>query len=124
MGTQVITIRGDGSIAGLQHKPGRGVDLKGFGRASIKRASEVLFSEEAQAWYVEFRSAGVYSGRELSVSLLREIDPDDTLRIVGFDEGTGRVYFGEYDDAVAGEIAFLNHARLTDASSLDKTQQG
>ena len=62
---QVITVGPDGSISGLQVKPGQGVDLRDFGAANIKRASEIVFSEEAQLWYVQI-CLGKYSGHKVT----------------------------------------------------------
>ena len=58
---QVITIGPDGMMSGLQVKPGKGLDLRQFGRAEIERASEVLWDSDRQGWIVECRK-GVYAG--------------------------------------------------------------
>jgi len=114
---QVITIGPNGSLTGLQHKPGQGVDLRQFGRADIQRASEVLHCADRQKWYVEFRHAGTFTGKRLTHSMLFD---------AGHDLSNGQpvqdttAYFQDYDEAVAGEIAVLNYLRLQDSRALDK----
>jgi hypothetical protein len=106
-GQQVITIRPDGSLQGLQMKPGKGLDLREFGRAQIERASEVMFCPDRQRWYVEFRE-GPLTAKPLTVSLLVKARGE-----VGAEhEPEAVAYFDEYDDAVQGEIDALNYVRL------------
>lgn len=110
MREQVITVRPDGQLSGLQVKPDQGVDLRQFGHASIKRASEVLFCENQQKWYVEFREAGIFSGKVLTVSMLCEANA--TKPPTDLAEQDTAAYFDDYELAVTGEIQFLNYVRL------------
>jgi hypothetical protein len=107
---QVVTIGTDGSIAGLQVKPGAGFDLRQMGKARITRASEVLWVEDEQAWCVEVRQ-GRYDGQKLDTFHMEsagctweEINPDAVRLSV--------LYFNEYDAAVKCEIAVLDGLRL------------
>jgi len=50
---QVITIHVDGSMSGLQVKPGRGILLTDFGPAKVVRASEIAWSELYQKWFID-----------------------------------------------------------------------
>ena len=103
---QVITIRPDGSIQGLQVKPGKGLDLRKFGAADIVRASEVVFHPGRQQWFVQLRLTGCEPS--LCVSLLAV-----ARGVPGVEDGANDVaYFDEYDDAVQGEIDALNYLRL------------
>jgi len=127
---QVITVGPDGSIEGLQHKKGQGVDLRALGdKARIERASEVMWSDDAQAWYVEFRAgAGQWAGRKLDEGAVlatgrSEQDPPFSyLRrewknfAREWHAGDYGVYlFAEYEDGVKAEIATLNALRLRGA---------
>lgn len=104
---QVITIRPDGSVQGLQVKPGKGLDLRAFGAADIRRASEIVFHPGTQKWFVEFRE-GPMNGKPLTVSLLA-----NARGLLGVeDEPDAVAYFDEYDQAVMGEIDALNFTRL------------
>jgi hypothetical protein len=88
-------------------KPGKGLDLRTFGVAEIKRASEIVFHPGTQKWFVEFREEPM-TGQPLTVSLLA-----DARGCPGVgDEPDAVAYFDEYDQAVAGEIDTLNFLRL------------
>ena len=113
---QVITISPDGVISGLQVKKGRGVDLRSFGPASIKRVSEIAFDDEAQLWYVSIID-GPFKGNALTIRMW-----SDTVSAGGWVEPKGLrmpdgwkpdsvMTFLDYDEAVEAEIAFLNAAR-------------
>lgn len=114
MGRQVLTISPDGSIAGLQVKPGRGFDLRGMGRAHITRASEVLFDENNQMWYVEVRE-GRHAGRIIDDEMVASAFAWKGLpatRASATVSGTRNVVLCfDYDDAVALEIAVLDGLR-------------
>ena len=107
---QVITIGTGGGISGLQVKPGKGMDLRQFGKAVIKRASEILWHERRQKWYVKVLE-GTYAGRFVNCADLRKAG----YAIDG--PGWEVAYFDDYDEAVRAEIAFLNHVRQTEGSA-------
>jgi hypothetical protein len=128
---QVITIGADGSVSGLQVKPGKGFDLRCLGKAEIKRASEVIWDANSQMWKVELREgAGVYCGRMLDMFLAEESLGVDWWDLLGdtwvvtttpiklrnepeYDSKNELVLqFQDYDDAVKAEIAVLNGLRL------------
>jgi hypothetical protein len=53
MQSQLIVITPDGHIKGLDFK-GKGVPLRQFGRASIARVSEIIWSDDDQRWFIRF----------------------------------------------------------------------
>lgn len=83
---QVITIQPDGGMSGLHHKKGKGLDLRQFGKVSIRRVSEILWDEDEQNWYVRII--------------------DGPLEHTILDQR-----FDDYDEAVEAEISFLNEKR-------------
>tara|TARA_Y100000031_G_C8103111_1_gene329690 strand:- start:183 stop:560 length:378 start_codon:yes stop_codon:yes gene_type:complete len=117
MTQQVISISPTGAISGLQYKPKQGVDLRAFGKAVITRASEILWDDNKQKWYVEFRegSASILNGVKLTefMAELRVGQPVRLVRDGELDEAyrSPVAYFDEYDEAVKAEIAYLNWAR-------------
>jgi hypothetical protein len=132
---QVITITVEGTMQGLQAKPGQGLDLRQFGDAKIIRASEIVWDEDHQAWKIDVLQAagrGVvtiekllegWGGRE--VFCLEGEDNPKIAKVIGheiskhvqhrfyMDAGNsiGPVYFSDYNDAVAIEIAYLDGLR-------------
>jgi hypothetical protein len=119
---QIITVSPDGTVSGLQHKKGQGLDLRTLGgHAHIERASEVVWNDTIQAWFVEFRNgAGPYAGRVLTLDLLAESGIDSETFLSGglwhanpaSQGGSGALFFSDYDDGVRAEIAVLNRLRL------------
>ena len=115
---QVVTIGSDGTVAGLQHKPGKGFDLRKLGKADIQRASEVVWDADHQEWRVEFREgAGKYAGEILTDLIAQEALGHTWERqfpLLGLTRaGNARIFgFLEYDDAVAAEIKVLDGLRL------------
>lgn len=109
MQRQAITIAPDGSVSGLQVKPGKGFDLRCLGNATITRASEVLWDEGRQLWFVEVRD-GRWSGRQIDQWLMEHAG------VAGLPAGCERrpdnlIMAREYDDAVKLEIAVLDGLR-------------
>lgn len=113
MSNQVITIEPDGTVSGLQVKPGKGFDLRSLGAAKIERASEVIWCEPEQRWQVEIRKGafeGVTVTEDLHQAALRFWE---TKVHKGTVELTGKpALFVEYEDAVKCEIAVLDMIRL------------
>ena len=109
---QVITIGKDGSISGLQRKPGQGIDLRQFGKADIQRASLIEWASDTQGWYINvLQEAG--KGRVHAHNLKAagiENAADDFPHVLG---RHGCLYFAEYEDAVKVEIAYLDALRLS-----------
>lgn len=112
MNRQVITVHPDGTLSGLQVKPGKGIDLRQFGTANIQRASEVLFNEDRQQWFVEVRK-GRYAGKQITWTMLAMA----TGQVFKMKANDPVAHFDEYDDAVNAEIAVLDHIRLTEGAS-------
>jgi hypothetical protein len=110
---QVITIGPDGSVSGLHHKKGQGLDLRQFGKAQIERASHIVWDEQAQAWQVEVLT-GPYAGLTLTWSMWREATHlDDCPAALPSDQrDDATIQFAEYEDGVRAEIMVLNALRL------------
>jgi hypothetical protein len=127
--TQVITITVEGTMSGLQVKPGQGIDLTSFGRAKVTRASEIVWSETHQKWFVDvLQEAGrgpitkdafeaAYLTPEGGTTIDEELDflADDGWQIAPV-EGSGlpegALLFTNYDQAVGVEVEYLNALRL------------
>lgn len=117
MNHQVITIRPDGSIVGLDHKK-KGLDLRQFGKASIRRISVVEWDEDLQGWFVQF-SEGPYAGRRLHSGDLINLDRNLLLSYVGRyvlvereAYGAMPLIFSDYEDGVAMEVAVVQALQL------------
>lgn len=116
MGQQVITITADGTVSGLQRKPGQGIDLRKLGPANIKRASLIEWDDERQAWYIDVlqeAGKGVVTGTsymDARPSCPAIIDYAPSYR--GIKDQDDVLYFDEYDDAVKVEVAYLDALRL------------
>lgn len=113
MGRQVISIAPTGVVSGLQRKPGQGLDLRVLGKADIKRASLIEWDEEAQAWFIDvLQEAG--KGRVSYRQWIAEVGTTEPEGLIGaanyLDDSP--MLFGEYDDAVKAEIAYLDALRL------------
>lgn len=113
---QVITIGPQGQISGLQRKPGQGVDLRTFGKADIERASLIEWDADAQAWYINVlqdAGKGVVTLRDV-ITANCGIPPliHFTPSVVAPKSWNDTIMFGEYDDAVKVEIAYLDALRL------------
>ena len=113
MTKQVITVEPDGTTSGLQVKKGRGLNLQSMGHAKTVRASEIVWDEHWQAWFINVLT-GPSQG---PISLGRwqvATDAGKWDRPAGMSKGdpNGRVlYFDDYDRAVAVEIEYLNGLR-------------
>lgn len=108
---QVITIGHGGSLSGLQVKPGKGLDLRQFGKAKIERVSEILWDEEAQKWYVQI-IAGPLKGEVLTAPLWDEGVAKPTPSGSTVTRTDYRLDFDDYDFAVRAEIEVLDAFRL------------
>lgn len=115
MSDQVITIREDGSVAGLQRKDG--LDLTTLGEADIQRASEVIWDKAKQKWFVEFRSAKEETGfTHVNLHMLScayegtIIENLEAFR--EFCNSREPMLFSTYEEGVKAEIACLDYLRL------------
>lgn len=114
---QTITIHTDGAMTGLQMKPGKGVDLRGFGKAEIKRVSEIAWDEHNQSWLVQPLAPQCLAhlredGRGLFAWIwTRVCHKAIPMPCRMADDGFLTLLFDDYDDAVAAEIEFYNAAR-------------
>ena len=116
MSKQVVTIGPDGSISGLQVKPGKGVDLRQFGNASIRRASDIVWMEEDQRWMIKIL-VGQHRGRFVTNLLwfyeAGQHEVPETSEIGWADT----LYFRDYDDAVEAEKEFFNAIQTAKGSA-------
>lgn len=107
-----------GAPCGLQHKPGKGIDLTQFGKAQVKRCTEVMWSEEQQLWYCEFRT-GRMDGAVITREMVAEAATYCEQQALPFG-GIATVnrlpdttaYFTDYDAAVAVEVLVIQAAAL------------
>ena len=115
---QVITITPTGGVEGLQVKPGKGVDLTKFGTAEVKRASEIVWDADEQAWKVDVlqdAGKGVITVAALAIARLEREAVDTLAPSIRHDLSPAfesPVFFDSYDDAVKVEIAYLDALRL------------
>lgn len=106
---QVITIGPDGSIHGLCHKRGQGLDLRKLGKADIERITLIEWDADRQAWFIRWASGS-----------MAEWHPQDFRSAgVSFAEFNGSeggadapVLFDEYEDAVAAEVAVYQQLQI------------
>lgn len=105
---QVISIEHGGRISGLQHKPGKGIDLRQFGKCDIKRVSLVEWDADRQSWYVQFLE-GPLAGQLLTEAHAN--DADERLIYTSKDDVSGVLYFDEYEMGVTAEIKMFNAFR-------------
>ena len=108
---QVVTIGPDGILSGLERKRGQGIDLKSFGKASVERASHIVWREGDDAdrgWIVEF----LRGPRESTVLVPADLDGTG-LTADGSHPEDGAALFEDYDAAVRCEIAVLDRDRLS-----------
>lgn len=121
---QVITFSPDGTISGLQVKPGRGVDLSTMGKAKIVRASEIVWDEDKQAWTIVIQDApglDYFKGIAVTTSMACKAGINQLLidywmaekAVIPHPDGVDEpLWFASYDDAVKFEIAYLDAWRL------------
>lgn len=112
--SQIITIAPDGTISGLQRKPNQGIDLTKFGKASVERASEIVWDEETQRWFIDVKT-GPLAGRTVTTLMWFEAVPGcplphsvDCSKTVSLSDP---LFFESYDEAVAVEIKVLDGFR-------------
>lgn len=115
---QVITIHQDGSISGLVHKPGKGVEITGMGTAEVVRASEIVWDYQSQKWVVSFLT-GPLQGKYMTWREMFLAVPDMKTAETWTDgndyrqvDETQIVSFRTYELAVEAEIAYFNYSRL------------
>jgi hypothetical protein len=107
MSKQVITIKPDGSVFGLDHKR-KGLSLRTLGRADTTRVTLIEWSEREQAWFIQWTEfpAAQGAGRRWTYQTFNGA-------LVNYSEfnGTplwgGVVYFYDYEDANAAEVAVI-----------------
>lgn len=107
MSQQVITIRPDGSVFGLDHKR-RGLQLRELGRAETTRVTLIEWSEKEQAWFIQWTqfsegqsTGGRWTYQRFHSAMVNYSQFNGTLL------WDGVVYFHDYEDAVAAEVAVV-----------------
>jgi hypothetical protein len=110
MSKQVITVKPDGSLFSLQHKKGQGVDLRSFGSAKIERATLIEWSEDNQAWFIQW-TKGPDAGDKWT--FLNFGQPSSNFHHSKFNSvwlpGDPVIYFHDYEDAVRAEVAVIQN---------------
>lgn len=103
-------------MSGLQHKKGKGLDLRQFGRAQIERASHIIWEEATQLWLVEVLT-GPYAGQTLTRKLWMLGVGSETVAHLAVPEAgdDSPLGFDDYEEAVQAEVAFLDALRLQGA---------
>lgn len=105
---QLITIKPDGSLVGLQVKKGKGLDLREFGRAKIVRSTLIEWDEDYQGWYVRFLN-GAMKDQILNRAMFwgYRIHPlHKTVR-----RSDAAMIYADYEDAVIAEVAAVQGMR-------------
>lgn len=113
----VITFKPNGSIEFTRSSEPLITDLEQHGRKSVKRMTEILFSEEDQKYYIVW-TAGPFSYRNILSVVGYTLDPEGNL------EPENIKLFETYEQAVEYEIAMVDYLRLhglvfDDGSHLD-----
>lgn len=111
---QIITILPDGSLFGLQHKQGQGVDLRQFGKADIKRATLIEWEANIQKWYVRWADSDDAFWTEYLFDEVG-VDPEDYNGSLRRDPLLGDdpiIYFPNYEEAVAAEVAVIQAMQM------------
>lgn len=103
---QKVFIKKDGTIEGLQVKKGKGIDLRQFGKAKIERASEIVWNEKLQKWFIKVL-VGRFKNRVLTTGMFSTYTKSNDISSLVDKE----MYFEDYEDAVKKEIAFLDSVR-------------
>lgn len=100
-------------MAGLQRKPGQGLDLRQFGKADIQRASLIEWDAKEQAWFIDIlQEAGRGKVTEARLNEAGLVITQFACTCYTSPTKDEVVYFFEYDDAVKVEIAYLDALRL------------
>lgn len=111
---QVISIRPDGSIVGLDHKR-KGFNLRKMGKASTKRVTLVEWDEEEQAWEV-FYQRPLAGGHSQPIPWGQKIAKECRIDIKSMGgrpcKFTDSVFFKDYEDGVAFEVAVIQAKQL------------
>lgn len=103
---QVITIKPDGSIEGLERRDG--FDFKKLGKAEIQRTSEVEFDSEKQKWFVSFKHCESYP----KLNWFLWCCVNNWAYIGVGKEDPYLAYFDTYEQGVQAEIKTLDFLRL------------
>lgn len=112
---QVITIGPDGSIKGLQHKRGKGLDLRQFGRASIKRETIIQWDDVRQAWFILWKDDDETEAWRDAQFVEAGIEQAQLIEWGAFvvTEDNGIVWFRDYEDAVLAEVAVIQALQVS-----------
>ena len=115
----------DGSYSCLRAKKDKGLDLRKLGEVEVRRVSHIVWDESEQSWFVQILDPIVrewmFGPDEAGDGELRWhhwcaalcFDTTESENIpAGAVLLTHRLFFEDYEDAVAAEIAFLDALRL------------
>ena len=93
--TQKIIVHATGQVSAMQSRNPQHIDLRRLGQARIRRATEIVFCDTAQQWYVVFTCKNDYLAKVPTTNELYRSKED-------------KAYYESYSDAVADEIAYIN----------------
>jgi hypothetical protein len=107
MSAQVITVRPDGSLFGLDHKR-KGLQFRQLGRAETRRETLIEWDAELQAWYIEWFT-GPRKGQRWTTSMVPPDLRDNTTqeRVYSGTMLNAIAWFADYEDAVVAEVAVV-----------------
>ena len=108
---QVITVSPDGTLSGLQVKPGKGVDLTSLGHAEVRRVSEIIWDDTDQMWFVQI-IAGPLAGKKITLEAWEAAGLQFLTSPLCLVNPEGVFLFKDYDTAVAAEVKYLDTMRL------------
>jgi hypothetical protein len=113
MAKQVFVLSIGGGIKGTHLRAGnKGIDISKLGKASITRASDIIWKEEYQRWSV-YLLEGSYNNSYLTKGLYYKITGEHVPAhvLVGED---GLLLCETHEEAVSLEVRFLNSYRKHD----------
>ena len=121
---QLVIVNPDGSLEGLEHKKGKGVNLKQLGKAKVERVTLIKFSESLQMWFIEWTDAVLKKDNSFSkvwdVSFIDSLGVDVTEyggEVISTCNYHGdSIAFEDYDDAVKLEVATIQELQRSGRS--------
>lgn len=105
---QQISISPVGGLLSLNFKQ-KGIDLRKFGKADIRRTTEILWDTDRQQWYVKFLQGRRAGTCMTNLTLVQAQKSPQSNPHVNTADST--IYFDEYEDAVAEEIRTVQGLR-------------
>lgn len=112
-GKQVITILPDGRMQGLDHKR-KGLDLRQFGKAKTERVTLIEWEETRQRWFIVWTDRVYFPPQNWTRQTFADAGVSTDPWPVQFDSLAmdETVFFVDYEDAVAAEVAVIQAMQL------------